>query len=260
MRVQSANKPVKSRTELTIESKSNRVSRGIPNFVGQKNDEPSTKVKLGVMATTLIGIASVMALVFKCKKIPFNTPSKFLKGLTTITYDESKNEVAKLVGALGVGSIGAGLIGGAIFDKKENMKAKFRESIIQGVGNVGTPLVFVLAGVKMFEKHLEPKIIEKLKLRSNCAKGVPGVIASAACLLTGISAGNKIGNFINEKIFKIHHKRKLKASDMSPHIDDACLAISLIAPKSAIGSVVTRFIPAALIVAGFQTGIAQEKK
>lgn len=260
MRIQSANKSTESRNALTIESKNNRVSNDIPDFVGKKHESIPARVKIGVMATTLIGIAAVMAMVFKYKKIPFNSPAKFFKSLTTITYKEKSNEVAALVAALATGSIGGGLIGGAIFDKKENMKAKYKESIIQAVGNVGTPLVCVFFGVKYFEKKLEPKIINKFRLKSKVARGMPGVIVSALCLLTGIVAGNKVGNLINEKIYKIKDKRKLKPSDMSPHIDDACLAISLVAPQNALGAAITRLIPAALVVAGFQTGIAQEKK
>jgi len=260
MLVQSVNKPSSIRTDSTIESTKRAVPKGIPSFVEKKHEEASTLVKLGVMATTLTGITAVMSMVFKHKKIPFNSPLKFFKGLTTITYDDKKNEVAKLVGALAVGSIGGGLIGGAIFDKKENMNAKIRESIIQAVGNVATPLICVLSGVKLFEKHLEPQIVNKLKLKSKMAKGIPSVIVSAGCLLVGILAGNRMGNAINEKIFRNDNKRKMRLSDMSPHIDDACLAISLVAPKNAFGAAVTRLIPAALVVAGFQTGIAQEKE
>lgn len=41
-----------------------------------------------------------------------------------------------LVSRLAICSVGGGLLGGVIFDKKENIPAKIRESIIQLVGNI----------------------------------------------------------------------------------------------------------------------------
>lgn len=230
----------------------NGVSNGSAFKVYDKQQQTSTKVTVGVFFTTLAGVLGAMAIVLKGKGYK---ASEFLKGLGQAKYD-SKKEIPFLVSLLAAGSVGGGLIGGAIFDKKENMQAKYREAIIQMIGNIFTPLLCVAGGMELFEKHALPKIIEKFALKSD---KVPKLIASAACLLTGIIAGNKVGNYINKKAFRVDDERKLKLSDMSPHIDDTCLAIALVAPENnTIGNVITRFIPAALMVSGFSTGVAQE--
>lgn len=220
------------------------------------------KVKIGVFLTTLIGVASTLAMTFKGKypDISLN-PLKIIKTNPLkwkIFHSKfGEDEIPKLVAKVAVGSVGGGLIGGALFDKKENMKAKFREAIIQMVGNIATPLVCVIGGMKLYDNKIGPKLVKALKLGERGAK-VPMVIASGISLLTGIFIGNKIGNFINQKAFKINEDRKIKLSDMSPHIDDLCLALTLIGIKGVIGDFVTRLIPAALVIAGFSTGTAQE--
>lgn len=228
----------------------------------------SKKTKIGVFLTTLAGIAIPMAMILKKKGLSINPLKTSLKecGLFKVNYGEG--ELEKLVTKLAFGSVGGGLIGGAIFDKKENMKAKIREAIIQLVGNIFTPLICVSGGMKMFAK-IEPyisKIMPKIKETAKHAetlnrisKGLPGVVAAGVCLLTGVLLGNKVGNTINKKAFKVDDNRKIKMCDMSPHIDDLCLATSLVAANSAIGPVIKRIIPAALMVAGVSTGITQER-
>ena len=231
----------------------------------------SKKTKIGVLSTTTLGVATAMALILKGKGYSL-APAKIFKkgvkplkewGLFSAKYDDKKHEVEKMVISLAAGSVGGGLIGGALFDKKENMKAKYREAIIQIVGNIMTPLACVSLGMRGFEK-IQPKISMQLaKLgkigQGKLADGLPKVLASAGCLVSGIFLGNKVGNTINEKAFKVKDNRKIKLADMSPHIDDLCLAISLVASKSSIGPVITRFIPAALMVAGVSTGTMQER-
>jgi hypothetical protein len=229
-------------------------------------EKASRKLKTGVFFTTLGGVATALAIMLKRKGYSLN-PSKILKtplkkwGIFGAEYAEK--ELPTFVGALAVGSVGGGLVGGALFDKKENMKAKYRESVIQLVGNVFTPLACVWYGMKGFEK-VKPKIEKyipdvKNALLNKVFKGTPSVIATGLCLFAGILLGNKVGNSINKHVFKCDDKRKIKASDMSPHIDDLCLSLSIVAATSRIGSYVKRIIPVALMVAGFSTGIAQEK-
>lgn len=214
-----------------------------------------TKVKVGVLATTLLGIGSVMAMTFKKKNIPFNSPSKFFKALTSINYNKDKHEVEKLVASLALGSVGGGLIGGAIFDKKANFKAKGREAIIQLVGNIFTPLACVSGGMWGFEA-LEKKIPHILKPGAKSTKAAE-LVVSLGCLVSSIVLGNKIGNTINKKVFHVDDERKLKLADMSPHIDDLCLVSSLVAKEIEF---VPRLIPLALVVAGFSTGSTQENE
>lgn len=230
------------------------VEPDIKSFEEQK--KASTKVKAGVLLTTLasVGIATAIALKLKGKLVnPFKTPIKKW-GLFSVEYKE--NDIPMLVAGLGASSIAGGLVGGAIFDKKENMKAKYREAIIQSIGNIATPLVCVAGGMKLFKKYLNSGIVKTFALKGKFTKEVPAIFASAAFLGTGIIAGNQIGNFINKHIFKVDDKRKLKLTDMSPHIDDICLALSIVAANSS--KIISRIIPAALLVSGFSTGIAQE--
>lgn len=216
--------------------------------------EAPNKVKAGVMFTTLAGITAVMIGAVKYKKMPCGNPLQFLKSLTKINYDSEKMEVEKLVTALAIGSVGGGLLGGRIFDKKENFRAKYREAVSQMVGNIFTPLIFVAGGARTFEA-IAKKFPKTFHTGTKSCKFVE-VITTGLCLFAGIVTGNKLGNHINEKSFHIKDKRKIKLTDMSPHIDDLCLATSLIAQNIKI---VPRFIPLALVVAGFSTGVTQEK-
>lgn len=221
------------------------------------NPEMTTVQKAGVFLATLAGVGIVMANILKGKGYSLS-PAKILKtqpknwGLLNVKYGEG--EIEKLVMKLAAGSVGGGLIGGAMFDRKENMSAKYRESIIQVVGNILTPLACVCGGMKVY-KNYKPSILSALPKKAIYEK-LTKVIASGASLACGIILGNKVGNFINEKLFQVKDNRKLKLSDMSPHIDDLCLAVSLV---GADVPAMPRIIPAALMIAGFSTGIAQEK-
>lgn len=226
----------------------------------------SNKQKLGIFTTTLLGVGTALAFILKGKKDVkyalnlkkiFNTaPSKW--GIFNAVYKDE--EIPWMVIKLGVGSVAGGLLGGALFDKKENMKAKIRESIIQLIGNIGTPLACVYFGMKGFKK-IEPKIQKFLptakSIKTNkIIKGIPGVFATGLSLCIGIVLGNKVGNLLNEKIFHVKDNRKLKLSDMSPHLDDLCVAVTIAGSEN---PVIPRFIPAALMIAGFSAGTAQEK-
>lgn len=224
----------------------------------------SDGLKAGVFLTTLAGVASALAIMLKIKGYKLNGTG-ILKGLKEVDYKERE------IIALAASSIAGGLAGGALFDKKEHFNAKLRESVIQFVGNVLTPLLCVSFGVRTFRSYLDKKaqkITPELKLDVNpkivseankAAKSVPLVVATGLSLLVGIWLGNKVGNLLNEKVCKVKDNRKLKATDMSPHIDDACLAISLAESGKSIGHYIARIIPAALMVAGYSTGVAQEK-
>lgn len=224
------------------------------NYSGE--NKVDKKVKHGVLFSTLVGVGFAMYLTFRSKKMHLDSPiDDYVKNLTHIVYDEKKFEVEKLVTRLGIGSVTGGLVGGLVMDKKENRKAKYRESIIQLVGNIFTPLICVSAGSRNFTKYVEPKIVKMCNLKGK-ASYIPRIIVSGLLLLGAIFAGNKVGNVINQKIFKVDDERKLKLTDMSPHIDDACLALSLVASNSS--KVICRFIPAALSIAGYSVGTAQE--
>ena len=173
-------------------------------------------------------------------------------GISKIKYDW-KNVII-----LAASSITGGLIGGAVFDKKENIKAKLRESLIQMLGNILIPLACVAGGSELFDKHLKNKVIDGLNLRGKKLQGAPSVVISAACLVAAIILGNKTTNLINEKIYHLKDNRHVKFADMSGHIDDTCLAMSLANPGSKFSDKISRVIPLALLVCGYSSGIMQE--
>ena len=236
-------------------------------FSGNSNEEFSqTKNKIGAALGTVSGISLALAFLMKRKGFSLN-PAKIFKtkpkdwGLWKMEFKE------KEILTIGAGSILGGLTGGAISDKKENLNSKFREAVIQ-IGNISVPLIFVSLAAKHWNKNSEKilKHIPQIKSQSKTAeilnkgfKASPILAATGVCLVAGVFCANKLGNFINEKIFNIKCHRKMKAADFSPHIDDVCLGISLMASKDIIGHSISRFIPAALTIAGYSIGTAQEK-
>lgn len=235
---------------------------------GEQEPKASTAVKVGTFLTTLTGVLTAMYFTFK--KIPsaefkgFNGfknldgVNDYFKAFTKIKYDEKEDELAWAVARLGIGSVAGGLAGGVMLDKKENIKAKCRESVIQLVGNIATPLIFVAGGGKLFEKHFSPKVVDALNLKRfkwDKAVKIPQILAQTGLLVAGIFAGNSFGNTINKHFFKIDEKRKIKLTDMSPHIDDVCVSSSLVFKESEI---ISRFVPPALMISGYAVGTAQE--
>ena len=244
------------------------------NFsIANKEKKSSKKLKIAVAVSTLVGVSAAMANILKGKgyslspaKI-FNGQSPKNWGLFNATYNE--NEMPKLVAKLALGSVAGGFIGGAIFDKKENLNAKCREAVIQLVGYIFTPLVTVLGVMKVYDTKLKDKILAKIPevknaagkvtVMSNIKRAFPGAAATILSLTAAVFAGNKIGNMLNEKIFHVKDDRKIKLSDMSPHIDDLCIAVSLAGADGQSGAILKRIIPAALMVAGYSVGTAKEK-
>lgn len=257
----------KNKTPIVVQSKaSGYKTSGQPAFKSHENEQPApTNVKLGVFATTLAGVCAAMFMTFrKNPSANFKSFKKlgdikdFIMAFKKIKYDDKTDELAWTVAKLGIGSVGGGLLGGAIFDKKENLKAKIRESVIQLVGNIGVPLLCVAGGGKLFEKHLAPKLIDLCKLKNfkwDKAEKIPQIIAQTGLLITGIFAGNSLGNVINKTFFNVDEKRKIKLTDMSPHIDDVCVSSSLVFKDIEL---ITKFVPPALMIAGYSAGTAQE--
>ncbi len=239
----------------SLEKESKR--KNSPKPIKEKQPNASRNIKAGVFLTTVGGVLAGLAIAHKKAGFSIN-PVKLIKTKTPLKdwgiFKIKYNPLDVII--LSSGSILGGLAGGAIFDKKENMKAKYREGIIQMFGNILTPLICVAGGMKIFEKF-ENNIIKATKLKGRMAK-LPNVAASALCLLTGIILGNKVCNLINEKIYHIKDDRHVKVADMSGHVDDTCLAVSLANPNSKVGHTVSRFIPIALLVCGYSTGIIQE--
>lgn len=277
MSIQSVSNPNISSRNMTATrpDSSHVVSDGSALRVVDAQEKAPAKVKIGAALGTLTGVAAAMLWTFKSKS-PNIENIKDIKGLknigdyfhnliTVVYKDETKDkkdtwEMEKLIGRLTLGSVGGGLLGGSITDKKENFKAKLRETVIQVIGNIFTPLLCVDGGMKVFENLFEDKLknAKCLEGKSNLIKGAPKTAFSLACLVGGLLLGNKVGNTINKTIFRVDDKRKIKVSDLSPQIDDACVAVSFFASESPIGTMVKRIIPVALMVAGYSTGVTQE--
>lgn len=242
-------------------------------------ERASTKLKLGVFCTTLAGVVAGLAIRMKCQKVPLNLGELFKGnfkkfGLWNVRYSEAKDILT-----IGAGSVLGGLLGGLMFDKKENNKAKIREAVIQYIGNISIPIGCVWGGLKlakklkpMFQKEISKIHIDKVveKVTDNKAvkegaeetiKGFPKAVIVAIALTSGIFAGNKVGNFINEKIFHVKDNRKLKPADMSPHVDDVCFALTMAEEGAKEGPIhyVSRIIPAALMISGYSTGVTKER-
>ncbi len=225
------------------------------------------KVKMGVFLSTLAGVSTALVLIMKKQNVGHDFSKIFTTspknwGLLKAKYEE------KEILEIAAGSVGGGLLGGLLLDKKENTKAKIREAVIQAVGNVLIPIAFVSIGTRTFKKF-KPQLLKHIPQIKGTSKTVtklnsvleslPSVVVSATSLISGVLLGNKIGNTINEKVFGVKDDRKIKKGDLAPHVDDLCLAASLVAEDNIIGKSVSRVVPAALMIAGIATGTAQEK-
>lgn len=256
-------------SQARYQRKRDSIADGSALRVYDLQEKATTGVKVASFLGALGGISGAMYLVFKKGKNiegikEMKGVKDFWHNLTHVKYiDEDKNgkntyAIEKLIGALTAGSVGGGLLAGGLADKKENFGAKVREAVIQVVGNIATPLVFVVGGLKLFKKFGENKVVNGLKLTGNM-KGVPKVVVSLICLATGLYAGNKVGNCVNHHVFHNKEERKIKLADLSPQIDDGCVAASIVASTGKIGDFVGRVIPVAMLVPGFSTGVAQKQ-
>ena len=224
-----------------------------PEFQSMQNlSTVSGKVKTGVFLSTLAGVSTALVLIMKKQGIAHNL-SKIFKtspknwGIMKAEYKEK--EILKIA----AGSIGGGLLGGILLDKKENIKAKLREGLVQSVGNILIPIGFVSGGIGLLKKF-KPSVLTGPNTAKN---GIIKVAITALSLGSGVLLGNKVANSLSEKIFGAKEERKIKKGDLAPHIDDLCLAATLIAENSVVGKTVSRIIPAALMIAGISTGTAQ---
>ncbi len=250
-------------------------SCSVPNCCNNSNKDKNLKTK--VFFTTAAGILTALAIIAKKqgftlnpKKIFSQNPKEWaiFKYKTTSKGKPLKMEEKQII-PLAVASVLGGLVGGIAFDDKKHAKAKLKESVSQLFGAVLIPLLFVAGTSRVYKKY-EPKITSVMPTIKNPAnkkllkgvnalsKGLPAIAITFASLGTGIVVGNKVSNFINEKVFHKKVNRNIRATDFAPHLDDLCLASSLMAAGNTFGNIVARFIPLALMVAGNEVGKAKE--
>ena len=245
------------------------------SYDAKKHDR---RLKIGVTATSALGVATALAHISKKQGFSLN-PSRIAKtpikdwaifGLYSKKHPERKlleqegEEIIELASA----SVLGGLLGGIAFDDKKHRKAKLKEAVNQLLGNVLVPIGCVWSASKLYKNQkanilkIVPQIKETgkaSKIFNETLKAIPGSVATLAALGCGIFAGNKVSNFINEKIYHKKVERDIKATDFAPHLDDVCLATSMMNKESTFGSLLGRFIPIALLFPGYETGSAQEK-
>lgn len=240
------------------------------NVITSQSKAPK-ETKRKVLACAGVGTAVAYGIIahrqgFKLSKLD-KTPVKDWALFSLNEKKAVKIEEHEVFGLAG-GSIVGGLAGGAIFDDKKNFKAKLRESLSQMVGNVGIPILCVGQATRFYKRHEEgiEKHLPTFKNETNAfkkytnraIKAVPPVGVTGVALATGIFAGNKVSNFINEKISGKKISREIRGTDFAPHVDDVCLGITLMAPGTVVGQVISKTVPFFLTVPGYETGIAQE--
>lgn len=227
--------------------------------------------KRKILATSALGTSAAFAIIshkqgFRVSKLA-KTPVKDW-ALFKIKEGSLKIEEKEVL-ALAGGSVAGGLAGGAMFDKKENFNAKTQEALSQLLGNVSVPIACVSLAARLYRankdtilKHV-PQIKGEdkgfVKFANRSLKALPPVALTGAALGAGIIAGNRVCNFINEKLSGKKVERGIKGSDFAPHVDDLCLAITLMSPGTVVGDAISKTVPFFLTVPGYQTGIAQKR-
>lgn len=248
-----------------------------PQFSGHQKEAP-VNVKAGAAISSLLGMGTVLTYIVKKQGFPIspkilkNTPLKDWAIFKIARKGEQNQKLLELeekeIIGLAAGSVAGGLVGGTLIDPK-NVKAKGREALTQIVGNVLIPVGFVGGVSRLYKKYEEqiknvmPQIgLENnnfIKFTNKFIKNIPAIGLTAGALVAGIYTGSKVTNFINEKFFGQKHERKIKSTDFAPHVDDLCLAVTLMGAKdSPVASTITRTVPIFLSVPGYQVGKAQE--
>lgn len=239
-----------------------------------KRKEGQPLNKTGVLLSSAAGVGVMSAIIAKKQgfslnpKVIFSQSPKdwaMLKIFNKNKPDAKLMEIeAPQILMLAAGSAGGGLAGGAVFDDKKHFKSKLRETLNQLLGNVLVPVICV-GGVSLLYKKYQKQILSKVpqianatakpaKIFNKFLKVIPSAAMTAAALVAGIIGGNRLSNFINEKVYHKHVDRKIKKTDFAPHVDDLSMAVTLMADKSPLSTAITRTVPAFLCVPGYQIG------
>ena len=217
------------------------------NIYGNKKQEEQTpltqKQKRIILASSAMGVAPVLAVLAARKGFSLN-PARIIKTPVKAKKREILNQL------LGNAIIPIACVGGgaAFYAKHQDKIEGFMPQIKNKSGNTILDKVF---------KNNSKQVVSVL---NKILKKIPNVAGTFGFLGIGVYIGNRVSNFINNKIYHKKVDRKVKVSDFAPHVDDLCLAASMMNKESCFGSVIGRIIPLALLVPGYQTGIAREKK
>lgn len=209
-----------------------------PIFSAAKSDKQHYGVKdKAILASSVaLGVAASSAILAKRAGYSLN-PQKMFKNIKNSYFSKVIYHDKEIIG-IGAGSCLGGLAGGYAIDKnKENRRAKNREAVMQ-IGNISIPILAVEGGAK---------------LTKNC-KGWIRALAAMGCLTGGIFVANLAMNFISNQLFENTKSRSMKATDFLAHPDDVVVAAQCIAPTSKIVHYISRIIPFALMIPGFEVG------
>lgn len=239
------------------------------------NNGNNRKVKTGVAVTTVLATGAMLMHIAKKQGFSLSSiKTAPIKDWALFRLYDKNNPMKKVMEfeekeiiQLASASVFGGLVGGLAFDDKQYRKSKIRETVNQLLGNVLVPIACVGTISRLYKKNKEtilskiPQIKETGKFSkafNKVLKGIPFSLATIIALGIGIFTGNKVSNFINEKVFKKQTDRKIKGTDFAPHVDDIGVALTLMADKSKFISIIQRTIPAFLCVPGYETGIHRD--
>lgn len=248
-----------------------------PVFTSKKDrhDKDKPLNKTGVLLSSMAGVGVASALIAKKQGFSLNPKVIFSqnpKNWAMLKIFNKNKPDAKLMEieepqilALAAGSAVGGLAGGAVFDDKKYFKGKLRETVNQLLGNVLVPVICVGGVSRLYDKYKRQilsnvpqasgEVFSKpVKMFNKALKVIPSASMTLAALGVGIVCGNKLSNFINEKIYHKHVDRKIKKTDFAPHVDDLSMAVTLMADKSPLSTAITRTVPGFLCVPGYQIG------
>lgn len=238
-----------------------------------RQNHMTTKQKAVVLASAAAGMTPVLAFLAHKKGFSLNPVKIFktpIKDWALFKYSPLEKSIefkpAPII-ATATSSVAGGFIGGALVDDKSNLRAKKREVLSQLLGDVIVPIGCVWLGSIAYNKVADklvkamPKIAKDTKFANvfnKISENLPNALATVLSLGVGIIAGNKVSNEINEKLYHKPVQRGIKATDFAPHVDDLCMATSMMNQGSLFASKIARVIPLALLVPGYETGTAQE--
>lgn len=245
------------------------------SFKGQEHNSSnnlSTKQKATILASSALGMTPVIATLAHRKGFSLNpvriakTP---IKDWAIFKFSPKGKYIhfgpAQII-ATAIGSVVGGFIGGSIVDK-DNINAKKREVVNQVLGNVLVPVGCVGGGAKLYNKFANkiesyiPQIKSPKKsaqIFNKVLKSIPNGVCTLGLLGLGLYLGNKVSNFLNEHIYHKKVDRNMKFTDCAPHVDDVCMAVSMMNEDSPFAAKLERVIPLALLVPGYETGTARE--
>lgn len=223
-----------------------------PIDVKKQRNRKNRKIKKAIIwGASATGMLLGLRAVGKMQKIKIFT----LEGYKKISYDNPIT-MTTIASASLVGGVSSGIL----LDKKHT-KSKLREASQQMIGNIIFPIFSVTCGNNLFDSVKDKIKMPQLsgdkgfaKAFNHASKNLPQVFVTTALLGIGLFVGNKVANFINNFIFERRENRKLRFSDLSGHVDDVCLATTLVARGTNLGEKIARFIPPALIVPGYVAG------